>query len=209
MCVFRLWCSHIMFTYDLRVYDVRIWFWYMMIICDLLWYTCDVHMWLYVTIRWRDVRIWCSHMIWSINHIWNIPVMLTCDFKWTSVLLCSHMMFTYDSTVYDVRIWFTVYDAHMWFTAYHMCLSHMIWSGFYVEMLTYDVHIWFDRIWCWYMMFTYDVGIWRSHMKCVQNHIRFSDEMLFFLNRMIICKKNLENKNKSWMNTITKILYLT
>ena len=67
-CDFLMWCSHVMYDY---------------LTCDVDLFTCDVHMWF--------TRMWCSHVIIFVNHMWCLKKNITCD-----VPPKSHVVFPWD-----------------------------------------------------------------------------------------------------------------
>ena len=101
--------------------------------------------------------MWTSHMIITCNIVIG---MLSSFLKFR--IWCSHV---------KIGIWF-----HMWTFLIFTC-----------DVFVYDVHIWCSHMMLRYMMFTYDITyeVWYmiSHVNLVEDHIRFSHEMMLYSGR--------------------------
>ena len=133
-------------------------------------------------VLWFDhTHMWCSHVIVSDDqfcdvHIWFNRMWCSYGFPYMILIICD----------LDIHMWCShVIVSDYQFCDVHMWCSHMIWP--YV-MLVYDfpymiliicdldihtvcdVHIWFNRMWCSYMIFR----IWCSYVIWTYKNVMFT-----------------------------------
>ena len=169
-----LWLQSVGHQSVMVVFDVHLWWWYLIVTCDGgIWRSAvmvvfDSHLWRWYLTFSCDGDIWHSPVMVIFDiHLWWWYLTFTCD----GGIWCSPVM-----VISDVHLWWwyltftcdggiqrspvlVVFDIHL--CMWYLMFTCSIWCS--PVMVVSDIYLWWWYFrWWWYLTFTCDGGIWHD-----------------------------------------------